>query len=207
MSLTFLCELTRRPYMVSVRASAFLFILPMILIHSLAYGYEASTMGKVRASSNITLTPSCSVSEERCVSDNIYGTDFPYERNDYKFKSYTYPAKTKGFYTGNQVCKLEVDHVVSLKDAHQSGAKLWSSEEKYIFSNDYLNHQPACQNVNRTKGSSGPFDFYRKSIDGLGNDFNITNLCSYIQIYYKVKVKYKLLFDNNVWSIISKRGL
>ena len=76
--------------MVSVRASAFLFILPIILIHSLAYGYKASTMGKVRASSNITLTPSCSVSEERCVSDNIYGTDFPYERNDYKFKSYTY---------------------------------------------------------------------------------------------------------------------
>lgn len=129
----------------------------------------------------------------------------PYDRNLYGFKSY--PANSsKGFYTG-QFCDTNIDHVVSLKDAHESGADQWSMEARFLFANDKLNHVPSCSRINSSKGSSTPNDFFRKSSDGRGADYEIKSRCAYLKIYYQVKVKYRLSFDNNLPSIFAPCGL
>jgi hypothetical protein len=65
-------------------------------------------------------------------------------------------------YTGQEFrtpYDLDVDHVVSLRDAHDSGGYAWGSDQKEAFAND-LDHPMALRAVakgaNRSKGSKGP---------------------------------------------------
>ena len=118
-----------------------------------------------------------------------------YDRDKFGYKSYKINIK-KGFYTGKS-CKTNIDHVVSLKDAFQSGAYYWNSEMKKKFSNDKSNHVAACYKVNSLKGSTTPKHFLRRSNDGKGLDYEIISLCKYLKIYYKTKIKYSLSFKNN----------
>jgi len=128
-----------------------------------------------------------------------------YDRNLYGFESY--PTMTsKGFYTGN-ICNTSIDHVVSLKDAHVSGAGLWPDEKRIWFANDRLNHVPACTYVNSSKGSSTPGDFVRKSSDGSGAEYTIRSLCAYLGIYYRVKNRYGLTFKNNDPRVFRNCGM
>jgi len=113
-----------------------------------------------------------------------------YNRDDFQFNSYK-PKGSIGFYT-LMPCALEIDHVVSLKDAWLSGAKSWAKHQLRSFANDTFNHVSACDFVNRSKGSSTPTDFLRKSQDGIGVDYVIKNWCSYLQLYNQVKTKYHL---------------
>lgn len=129
----------------------------------------------------------------------------PYDRDLYGYESYpTYSSK--GFYTG-QTCDTNIDHVVSLKDAHESGAGRWTITERITFSNDRLNHVPSCSRVNSSKGSSTPSDFFRKSSDGRGMDYEINTKCAYLGIYYQVKRKYQLSFGNNDSGLFASCGL
>lgn len=133
------------------------------------------------------------------------GPMLPYARNLYGYESYpTYSPK--GFYTG-QTCDTNIDHVVSLKDAHESGASRWTITERITFSNDRLNHVPSCSRVNSSKGSSTPSDFFRKSNDGRGMDYEIRTKCAYLGIYYQVKRKYQLSLSNNDPSLFASCGL
>ena len=104
-------------------------------------------------------------------------------------------------------CNTNIDHVVSLKDAHVSGAGFWNNSLKVQFANDKDNHVPSCLKVNSSKGASTPLDFLRKSSDGKGMEYEIKSFCSYLEIYYKVKSKYKLSFDNNNPELFSRCGL
>ena len=53
-----------------------------------------------------------------------------YNRNSFYFHSY--PTKIDiGFYT-KKYCKTNIDHVVSLKDAFDSGAFNWTLERKKV---------------------------------------------------------------------------
>ncbi len=121
---------------------------------------------------------------------------YGYNRKDFHFNSYK-PYTYTGWYTGKPCSKIDVDHVVSLKDAYESGASEWTSEEKARFANDRLNHVSSCASVNRSKGSSTPKDVIRKANDGRGVEFEFIDLCSYLKKYHKVKTKYGLSFDNN----------
>ena len=88
-----------------------------------------------------------------------------YDRKDFNYRSYK-PNTAIGFYT-NQPCDfINIDHIVSLKDAHASGAASWSDSKKKTFANDKANHVPSCGRVNNSKGSSVPKDFLRRSNDG-----------------------------------------
>ena len=128
-----------------------------------------------------------------------------YDRDLYGFKSY--PTTTKrGFYTGIR-CNTNVDHVVSLKDAHVSGAGRWAASERIQFANDRLNHVPSCSNINSSKSASTPSDFLRKSSDGRGAEYTIQSLCAYLGIYYQVKRKYLLSFSNNDPELFRTCGL
>ena len=119
-----------------------------------------------------------------------------YDRRDFNYRSYK-PNTAIGFYTGKTCDFINIDHVVSLKDAYESGAASWSDSKKKTFANDKANHVPSCGRVNSSKGSEGPSDFLRRSRDGRGLEYEIVRFCEYVQKYYAVKVKYGLSFRNN----------
>ena len=128
-----------------------------------------------------------------------------YNRKSFRYKSY--PTNTDiGFYTQIK-CDTNIDHVVSLKDAFISGASYWDNNLKQKFANDKLNHVPSCSRVNSSKGASVPKDFLRKSRDGRGLEYQIKPFCTYLDIYYQVKKKYDLSFDNNNAELFSKCNL
>ena len=128
-----------------------------------------------------------------------------YNRKSFKYKSYS-PNTNIGLYTLEK-CDTNIDHVVSLKDANDSGANLWNMFLKERFANDKANHVTSCTRVNSSKGSSLPFDFLRKSSDGKGMDYNIKSFCSYLGIYYQIKKKYNLSFNSNNPDLFLKCGL
>ena len=119
-----------------------------------------------------------------------------YDRKDFNYRSYK-PNTSTGFYTGKTCDFINIDHVVSLKDAYDSGASSWSDSKKESFANDSSNHVPSCGRVNSSKGSETPKDFLRRSRDGRGLEYEIVRFCEYVQKYYAVKVKYDLSFKNN----------
>ena len=128
-----------------------------------------------------------------------------YNRKSYQYKSYS-PNTDIGFYTLSK-CDTNIDHVVSLKDAHDSGAVLWNNSLKEKFANDKANHVSSCSKVNSSKGASTPLDFLRKSSDGRGMEYEIKSFCSYLGIYFQVKTKYNLSFNNNNVELFSRCGL
>ena len=125
-----------------------------------------------------------------------------YNRDSFFYQSYK-PNTSIGFYT-NQSCDfINIDHVVSLKDAYDSGAASWSAYKKRTFANDKANHVPSCGRVNSSKGSAGPRDFLRRSNDGKGLEYEIVRFCEYVQRYYAVKVEYELSFESNDVLLLS----
>jgi len=124
-----------------------------------------------------------------------------YDRSKFGYKSY--PSNTQiGFYINSKCQDIEIDHVVSLRDAFDSGAYKWSKSEKEVFANDRFNHLPACSFVNRSKGASLPEDFLRKSQDGKGRDYKIVRFCDYLRKYYAVKEKYDLSTASNEDTLV-----
>jgi hypothetical protein len=119
-----------------------------------------------------------------------------YNRSDFNYHSYK-PNVSIGFYT-NQSCDfINIDHVVSLKDAYDSGAASWGASKKKAFANDRSNHVPSCGRVNSSKGSAGPKDFLRRSNDGKGLEYEIVSFCEYVKTYHAMKLKYALSFEAN----------
>jgi hypothetical protein len=119
-----------------------------------------------------------------------------YDRKDFNYRSYK-PNTSIGFYTNKACDFINIDHIVSLKDAYESGASSWGASKKKTFANDRSNHVPSCGRVNSSKGSEGPSDFLRRSRDGRGLEYEIVRFCEYVQKYYAVKVKYELSFSSN----------
>ena len=119
-----------------------------------------------------------------------------YGRKDFNYRSYK-PGTDIGFYTNKTCDFINIDHIVSLKDAYESGASSWAASRKKAFANDRSNHVPSCGRVNSSKGSEGPSDFLRRSRDGRGLEYEIVRFCEYMQKYYAVKVKYGLSLQGN----------
>ena len=157
--------------------------------------------GNTKPKSSLKISPKPETPNERETSRSM----IPYDRELYGYESYS-TYSSKGFYTG-QTCDTNIDHVVSLKDAHESGAGRWTITERMTFSNDRLNHVPSCSRVNSSKGSSTPSDFFRKSSDGRGMDYEIKTKCAYLGIYYQVKRKYQLSFGNNDSGLFASCGM
>ena len=119
-----------------------------------------------------------------------------YDRKDFSYRSYK-PDTAIGFYTGKTCDFINIDHVVSLQDAYESGAYSWTDSKKKIFANDRRNHVPSCGRVNSSKGSAAPKDFLRRSSDGKGLDYKIVRWCEYVTKYHSVKQAYDLSFIAN----------
>jgi len=130
----------------------------------------------------------------------------PFNEDDFKYHSYkAYSAV--GFYSAANCSSLEVDHIVSFRDAHDSGAMDWSGFKKALFANDRKNHVPACADMLRLKADLPPAEFMLKAREQMGVDFQITAGCDYIVRYHAVKTKYSLLFDNNDKQTFADCGL
>ena len=129
-----------------------------------------------------------------------------YDRKDLSYRSYK-PNTSIGFYTGKTCDFINIDHVVSLKDAYESGAASWSDSKKQTFANDSANHVPSCGRVNSFKGSALPKDFLRRSRDGKGLDYKIVRWCEYVTKYHSVKQAYGLSFIANDRSIFERCDL
>jgi hypothetical protein len=129
-----------------------------------------------------------------------------YERKDFNYRSYK-PNTSIGFYT-NQSCDfINIDHVVSLKDAYDSGAASWSAYKKRTFANDKANHVLSCGRVNSSKGSAGSQDLLRRSNDGKGLEYEIVKFCEYVLKYYAVKERYGLSFETNDSATFEQCGV
>ena len=138
------------------------------------------------------------------VASATYGEG--YDRSVFNFHSYK-PNTSIGFYTGQSCDFINIDHMVSLKDAYDSGGASWGVSKKESFANDTSNHVPSCGRVNSSKGSVGPKDFLRRSNDSKGLEYKIVRFCEYVEKYYAVKVEYELSFEDNDSATFEQCGV
>ena len=85
--------------------------------------------------------------------------------------------------------KLQIDHLVPLKNAYLSGARTWSDEERCWFANNSLQRGlllVTSAHENMTKGHSGP-DAYLPP----NSDF----VCSYLHHWLEVKATWNLIMS------------
>lgn len=83
--------------------------------------------------------------------------------------------------------KLDIDHMVALKDAHVSGGYAWDKELKRHYSNDLSNpwHLMAVSaSANRSKGARGPDEWLPP---------NEAFRCEYVEEWSAVKENWELL--------------
>jgi hypothetical protein len=78
---------------------------------------------------------------------------------------------------------VDIDHVVALGDAHESGGYNWSADEKKAFANDLGQLVSSSRSTNRSKGAKGP-DEWLPPLE----DFR----CEYLEMWLEVKKRYGL---------------
>lgn len=104
-------------------------------------------------------------------------------------------------YTGLTVTdatKLDVDHMVPLKNAHDSGAWSWGRNRKAAYANEmaYNNHLiVVTATANRKKGAKGP--------EGWKPD-NQDYWCTYAVDWVQIKIDWELTVTKSEWSSLQE---
>lgn len=83
----------------------------------------------------------------------------------------------------SKASKVQIDHIVPLKQAHISGASSWTKERKREFSNDEENLLVVEGRLNQRKGAKAPHE-WMPPLD--------TYHCTYIKKWSYIKKKYQL---------------
>lgn len=102
----------------------------------------------------------------------------------YDNKSYSYPAD------------VDIDHVVALKEAHDSGAWAWSAAKREQYANDLSDgrHLIAVKDSeNQSKSDKDPSNWIPK---------NPAYLCTYLADWVAIKAHWKLSMDTSEWGRI-----
>lgn len=81
---------------------------------------------------------------------------------------------------------IDIDHIVPLHHAHESGGALWSSELKKLFANDPQNLAITNRSYNRQKGAKTPLEWM---------PINRQYACRYMKRWFEVKKKYELVIS------------
>ena len=92
-------------------------------------------------------------------------------------------------YTGNTFTvagKLDIDHIIPLKEAHISGGDVWSREQRRTFANDPENLIVVSASENREKGAKDPAQWLPDTVG---------YRCEYVKLWSHVKTKYSLSVD------------
>jgi hypothetical protein len=103
-----------------------------------------------------------------------------------------------GVYSGEffSIAKhLDIDHIVPLKEAHLSGADIWTTGQRKAFANDPDNLLAVKASENRSKGAKDPAHW-------LPSDENYH--CIYIAKWLAVKLKYDLDIDDAEQQVINE---
>ena len=87
--------------------------------------------------------------------------------------------------------KIDIDHVVPLKNSWDSGASEWSKKKRREFANDPENLVITNLKYNRSKGAKGPLKWI---------PVNKSYACKYLTKWVQIKQKYNLKIDQRVIS-------
>jgi hypothetical protein len=98
-----------------------------------------------------------------------------------KWKDYYYPEDH------TLAAKVDIDHLVPLKYAHDNGAAGWSEAHKEVFANDPENLVITNRSYNRQKGAKGIDQWLPRHKE---------YACKYIRDWMKIKKKYKLIIKD-----------
>ena len=103
-------------------------------------------------------------------------------------------------YTGTPIDTCNVDHVVALHEAHESGGWAWPANSKQRFSQDPDNHVASRACVNQSKGGDDIFewsdaDIASSSACGGGYTVTLAGRCLLAQITVTVKSGWGLAVD------------
>ncbi len=93
---------------------------------------------------------------------------------------------------------FDIDHVVSLAEAHQSGGWAWDAGTRRRYANDmsFAHHLIAVSaGSNRSKGAKDPSQWLPTDTDAV---------CSYLVWWTTIKVRWKLSMDKTEHHVISK---
>ena len=106
---------------------------------------------------------------------------------------------TVGFFTGSAFGTIgcDVDHVVSLREAWESGAHAWTDAQRDAFSSDRDNLRPTLSCVNRSKGARDAAEWPRPVASGACEGYQATmqGCQQFKTITLAVKLKYSLTID------------
>jgi hypothetical protein len=95
-----------------------------------------------------------------------------------------YDVYSGQFYT--QSSKLDIDHIVPLHEAWESGADKWTAKKRKEFANDYDNLVAVSRSLNRQKGAKDPAEWLPP---------HKQYICEYIAKWLHIKAKYNLAMD------------
>ena len=103
-------------------------------------------------------------------------------------------------YTGTPIDTCNVDHVVALHEAHESGGWAWAADVKQRFSQDADNHVASRACVNQSKGGDDIFEWSDADIassSACGGGYTVTSSgrCLLAQITVTVKSAWGLAVD------------
>ena len=103
-------------------------------------------------------------------------------------------------YTGTPIDTCNVDHVVALHEAHESGGWAWPADAKQRFSQDPQNHVASRACVNQSKGGDDIFEWSDADIassSACGGGYTVASAgrCLLAQITVTVKSAWGLTVD------------
>lgn len=112
-------------------------------------------------------------------------------------------------YTSTPIDTCNVDHVVALHEAHQSGGWAWSADQKRRFSQASGNHVASRACVNQSKGSDDIFewsdaDIARSSACGGGYSVTPAGRCLLARVTVAVKSEWGLTVDQAEANALSQ---
>ena len=100
-------------------------------------------------------------------------------------------------YTGTQIDTCDIDHVVALREAHESGGWNWQAGMKGQFSQDPDNHVATRACVNRSKGSADIFEWSHTESSSACGGYAVTSAgrCFLARTTVTIKSKWGLSVD------------
>ena len=154
---------------------------PLILSLALLSGGAAADEASLALLNGLQVEP-----ENRCSE---------YRRSDYRYPA-SVESKIIEFLGGvwspyslrrfGSARETDIEHIVSLSEAHDSGACAWSISRRRLFARDLLNHTLAAPQLNRQQ----------KRVKDAGEWLPAFNRCWFVERVVQVKLRYGLSVDS-----------